>query len=697
MAGLCKVSCADGGDIYLGWLAPEYRDAGRTKLDNWKSDAPPTCAYLESVSPFKELCKACPHYGQITTPCELGRRAEKKIERLAAARGAPITIAAPQSMEASPGVEGGLNGFPILKPPWDLRNGKMVHVHEDKKGIEKLDVFSDHPIYIDGQHASEALGNVFYTFKHKPANEPWCSISVPAGHMSGSATKGLASIADGGALIRDNGLFLEYMRDQLDEWKGKHQWGIRYEQCGVKHDGKAFLSASNLYTCDGFQQVAVSDEVAIREKLGLGPRAGGDVREFLSTLNKLWLPDHYCAWMNMALSYGSALQWLLNQYQGSLVVVNMSPHSQTGKSVILYAAAAIWGLWDALSLKDQDTAPSMGLILAALGNLPAFVDEIQYFASDPLYGPQRLRAFLNLYTSGIDKHRAMPYGLGVRVQTNRWLSFLLTSSNTSIIDLVQALGKAGSSDEAATNRYLEFLVQTRNFDQVLGPQLERHLWLNAGWAGHHFLQFIMQERIQKHLMRLIPQTTELLWKRVDYVKEQRFRVNGLAIAHVTGQMLHEMGMPLQCRLDEMTDWGIDQIRGRAPLLDAPTRTADSALQALDKFLRHNANNTLRLLDAYKKNLMQTPIGGRFTGRLVIRAEQNSGRVYVSLHEFKTYCVENGYFWNDVYRNLLEQKILLGQRKMTLGAGTEYSSVQIMCLEFNANHPVFSEALQPVSS
>ena len=689
VAGLCKRSCDGGGDIYLSWLDPAYRDAGQTKLDNWHSDDPATCAYLESTSPQPELCKACPHYGKITTPCQLGRLAESKIERLAAARGQPIQLTTEQSAGLGAQAEADLNGFATLKPPWDIHKGKLVHISEDKKGELVIDPVADHPIYIDGEHTSEALGRVFCAFKHKPPNEPWCSIIVPAGDLSGSATKGLAMLADSGAHIRHNGRFLEYMRDQLHEWKSTHRYGMRFEQCGVKFKGAAFLAGSSLYRETGIEQVSVSDEVAIREKLGLGPRPDGDLREFRSTLNKLWKPDNYCAQFNLASSYGSVLHPLLNQNQGSVAIVNMSPESQTGKSVILYACAAIWGLWDALSLKDQDTAASVGLILASLGNLPAFVDEIQHFARHDV---ERLRAFLDLFTSGIDKHRALPYGIGVRIQTSRWLMTLLTSSNTSIIDIIQALGKAGSSDEAATNRYLELLWPTCDFDQSVGPELERHLWQHAGWAGHEFLKFIVRDDIQRHLKERLPDLTKSLWRRTSFMKEQRFRVNALGLAWAATEMLQEKGMGLECRIDEMVDWGVEQIRRRAPMTTAGDMIIDRTLQALDSFLRHNANNTLRVLTAYQKNKTQIPIGPR-PQKVIIRHEQETARVYLVLHEFKTYCVQNGWFWSEIQESLLAQKIQLGARKMTLGAGTDYASVQTTCLEFDANHPVFSEALK----
>lgn len=697
VAGHCKISSPDGKRTYLGWLAPDWRAEGEKKFDGWRVDNPPTCGYFKENSPFPELCNTCPWYGKITAPIELGRLAEKKIERLAQARGAPIHLpSGPPHSEALASVgENELNGFPILKPPWDLQQGKIVHVHEGNKKDDEdvVRIVADHPIYVAGEHFSEALGNVFCTLKHKPPNEPWCTISVPAGHLSGNAAKGLAQIADGGAHIRNHALFLEYVRDQIAEWKLKNRWGMRYEQCGWKPQG--FLSGSRLYTPTDVQIVPVSDEVAIREKLGLGPQPGADVREFLAALNKGFPPDHYCAQLNLAFSYGTVLHQLLNQYQGSLVVVNMSSQSQTGKSVILYACAAIWGLWDALSLKDQDTAPSLGLILAALKNLPGFVDEIQHFARDQVHGVQKLLTFLDLFTSGIDKHRALPFGVGVRVQTSRWLTFLITSSNTSIIDLVQALGKAGSSDEARTNRYIELdALPPRDFDQTAGPELERHLFRHAGAAGDAFLKFVVRDEVQKYAAERLQLVAKELWKRVGYVKEQRFRVNGLAVAQVAGELLKERGMPLTCRLDEMIDWGIGQIRAGTPIIDAAEAIDSLALQALDKFLRHNANNTVRVQRAYKKNTVQPLLDNRMPNKPVIRSEADTDRVYLVDQEFKHYCVEHGYFWKNIERSLTEQKLLLGKHKMSIGAGTGLLSAQVTCCEFDGRHPLFANALQP---
>lgn len=700
IGGLCKVSHDGGSEFYLSLLAPEWRSAGQAKLDSWHLDDPPTCGYIESISPRPELCKTCPHYQKITSPIVLGRQTERRIERLTQARGTPIQIAPPAQ---AAGEDGGLNGFPILSEPWDVHNNKLVHVCEGKNGKLDVTIVADQPVYAEGIYCSEARPVFHYGFKYKPKHDDWRTILVPAAEFD--LGRGHAALREGGTLIRDPKLFGQYMKEQLGALEEAKKSGVRYEQQGFKHANRGMLWADQLYLCtpEGprITRAMVSDEIAMRVRFGLGLRPGADPRAWMSAYNQLFPADHYCAHLNFALGLGSILHPWHTQTAGGVIIINWTPESSKGKSMILWMVGSLFG-WsrNGSSIKDYDTPASQGIILAAMGNLPVLIDEIQHYMRDQVYGAQKLRELIDKVSAGTDKHRALQHGVGIRAQLGNIGQHIHCTSNQAVGELLEAVGKQGMSDTAAVNRLMELLAYPpREFDTSRGEALEAELWANGGSIGHELLKHLMREDVLGWATKELPRRYEQIWKKYGLASEHRIRVRALSSAALMGEAAFDLGLwPTSSRehLQETIHWGIEHLKGNAQLspVQAPT---DRVRGLLDAFLRKNANNTLRVEHAFKQHMMQAPIGQR-PHELVVRYERSTGRAYTPYRDLKLFVIHHGGSWGEFLNQLKEQGIIINdRRKMTLGAGTEYPSVQVDCVEFDAGHPALSQTLRDSSA
>jgi Domain of unknown function (DUF927) len=700
VAGVAK-NCEPGArEIYLSWLDPEWRSVGADYFERW-SVGPPWCATFESTNPGG--CEGCSIKGEGKTPLWWGRQAERKVERLANTRGSiehhASTPRATAPLDSQTDSQQGtaFNGFPILSAEWGLDpSNRLCQVTEDKKNQEPIFIkVSEHPIYVSGVHASEVLEKTSYTFKHWLPNEGWTEINVPGSSMGNG--RGIPELMDSGVIIHDPKLFTKYMNEQIGEFNrvpGQRR-SIKYEQCGWK--GRDYLFGTVLYKADGtVLKVITNDEVASRAKLGLGAVAGGDPRIWVSINNQLFPLDHYCAWLNIGFGFGSIFMPWHSRTEGGLLVSNFTPESGKGKTRIIQAAAAIWGHWNALSIKDYDTPASQGLILAALCNIPGFVDELAHFARHPQYGILHLREFLDKFAAGHDKHRALQHGMGIRHQLGFWAMILLTTSNQSIQDLVDVQG--GLVGNAPGMRIAEFdATPPRAFDTQLGDQLEPHLWLNAGHAGDRFLRHILRPDIQQAAHKYLNDYTKSLWEAHRLSSEQRFRVRGMTCAALGLMLAKEVGLvPAALDIGAVISWGMDQLRTRMP---APSINPhlDMATDVLARFLHANILNTLRVQHPYRAHVQQMVLGQK-PQKLVVRHESESKRVYAAQKEFRTFVINNGFPYTAIVKELMQQRILRNDKRMlTLGAGTEYASVQIPCVEFDGEHPIFGSLLQEVSS
>jgi hypothetical protein len=687
VAGACK-NCGPGGDVvYLSWLDPDWRATGRDYFERW-SVGPPWCATFESLNPGG--CDGCAIRGEGKTPLWWGRQAERTIARISTVSERSRT---PQQETAEQTTQG-LNGFPILGPRWGFdQNNRLCEVTEDKKGHPVHMKVSEHPIYVSGVHASEVLEKTSYTFKHYLPNEGWTEINVPGSSMGNG--RGIPELMDNGVIIHNPKVFTEYMNEQIGEFNrvpGQRR-SIKYEQCGWK--GRDYLAGGLLFRSNGgVERVVTSDEIAARVKLGLGPVAGGNARVWVSITNQLFSLDHYCAWFNIGASLGSMFMPWHSRTEGGVIVSNFTPESGKGKTRIAQACAAIWGLWNALTIKDYDTAASQGLILACLNNIPFFVDELGHFARHPQFGVVHLREFLDKHAAGTDKHRALQHGMGIRHQLGTWCNTGITTTNQPILDLVDSQG--GLLGNAPGMRIGELdATPPRTFDTQLGDQLEPHLWLNAGHVGQEFLKHVVRPDIYQAAHKALGEFTAQLWAYHKLGSEQRFRVRLVSTAQLGLMLGQDKGLvPRGLDIGAVVDWAMSQFRVRTP---APSGHAklDMATEVLGRFLHVNILNTLRVQHAYRAHVQQAVFGQK-PQKLVVRHESESQRVYAVQKEFRTFVIANGFPYAAIINELKQQRIIKDDKRMvTLGAGTEYFSVQVPCIEFDGSHPIFSSMLQEV--
>src|SRR5258708_18721939 len=88
--------------------------------------------------------------------------------------------------------------------------------------------------------------------------------------------------------------------------------------------------------------------------------------------------------------------------------------------------------------------------------------------------------------------------------------------------------------------------------------------------------------------------------------------------------------------------------------------------------------------------------GQKPQKLVIRHEIATQSVYAVQKDFRAFVIGAGFPYTAVVAELRSQRIIKDDTRMlTLGAGTEYASVQVACVAFDGSHPIFSSLLQEV--
>jgi len=566
--------------------------------------------------------------------------------------------------------------------PGDDGHLRLVQQFESKVGKPEEKVVSGHPIYLEGIYIGEAQQDTSYTFNHYLPKEGWKRINIPAASIHDG--RGVPELARGGVVVRDRQLLAQYIHEQAEKLNVSNARSIRYEQCGWKNGNKEFVLGTLLFKDDGtVVAIVASDEILARAKLGLIAAPGSNARDWVSLSNVLFKPDHLCAWGCIGASFGSVFSPWHSRSDGGTALHLFSPESGLGKSIIMEFATGIWGKWHALAIKDHDTLASHGLILTALGNLPCFIDEISHFAKDQQFGILKLRNLIDIWASGTDKHRALQHGTGLRHQLCTWSNHLMSTGNTSVIDMIEVAGNVGNQ---SAMRVCEQRMPIVEQDQYLGNTLRNKILDVSGHAGPEFIKFLMRPDVMAAAPKMLADWTNAIWRSSGLPQEQRFRARLIGSTSVAMYLAQERGLfPAAVDQHAVTQWQVEQLRNYAREIGVPVSMTKYGLQALDEFLKENTANTLRVQHPYRHGIMQMPLSK--PNRLLIRHETGENRVLFSRKLFREFVVKHGYSYNDVIKELGDIGVLKTDKKLvTLGAGTEFASSQVLCIECEVKHP-----------
>lgn len=700
VAGLARQ--AGTFDEYLEWIDPEWCDAARAKSAGWNASAP-TCAYFRSVGD-SSLCNGCPLADvEGASPIFLGRPDwHEKEERRESSDDNLGADAAEEEGERSDGPHL-TNGHsflkPILDPPWEYYDGGIAFVSGKKDGSAPVytPVF-DTPIYVVQVLKNEASGDSSIELLHKLPHEPAETVMLNGTSLGdGTLSKELHRQH---VTTRDPAYARTYIQNQCKKFNMEHPRSIRFEQCGFKNIGEAdplFVHGDLVHASDSCVKAAVSEELERRVRLGLGVAHGGSVRDMVELQNKLFRPDDYLSWYILLASYGAIFHSFLDHLSGGLINSLVGP-SGGGKTGLMHAALALWGTWQSLTIKHYDTPASMGLAFAAAGHLPMGIDEVHHIAHDPQFGTVKLRALIDLFTGGTDKHRAQQGGKGIQAQMLRWSTNCFFTSNVPLVDHVEANAKT-MDGIAVTKRMVEFMLPKRDFDHAFGDGLKAAIDANAGHCGNAFLNLVFEPGVIKALPATINGYNNTIWKRSGWPADERYRVHGLTVATTAFPMLQSIGLvPPQLDIIALIQWFRDHVDGRKEEETADEPSLDWALRYLHKYLSRYSQDTLRVLDAYKVGISQNP-RMPLPRTVTIRHELHAGRIYTQLRDFKEFMVGMGVPYKTLVKYLQDAGVMLpGPRRfITLGAGTDYAVGQVPCVGFDTYHPAFNGIVRAVEA
>lgn len=639
--------CEDGVKWAHEWSRhhPEYTPAETDKKLAHHEAAgigPTTCVTFADKRP--EGCLGCKHKDKITSPIQLGRVYE--------------------AVEEPP---------PELPDGFSLTKSGLLFTASDEPMI-----FYDRPLYVADIAWDEGVGYEIAVIRHELPHEGWQEFKIRSSLTNDPKQLHIA-LADHHIKILGSErkkIMTLYIESYLSKVQRAKKMSRVSSQMGWRPDGRFILGARE-YWPDGTEapsQIAKSVPGAVD---GFCEAGSVDTwSEATRILDRQGLEPLVFALC--AAAFGAPLM-KFSGYPGA--VVSLLGPSGTGKTL-----AGLWGIsaygdpTRLMMLKD-DTRNALLARLGTYGTLPLYIDEITNLP------PDELSELVYRITQGRDKAR-LNRAAQERANVNHWQTLAICSTNASLHDRLSA-HKQDASPEL--NRVLEIpvdLVGVLSRDEA--THCYRTFTTNFGGAGATYV---------RHLVTTHAQMPELHRTRVDTISrridektsatsDERFWSAVAAVTLYGASLAKNLGL-LRIDVGRLSEWTVETV---SALRAAKRDTANSALDTLGQFLdEHSANRLVYMRD---KNVpVVTP-----HGQLIVRVEPDTNLMYVSRSKLRDWCSKRHASFSALRKGLIDHGVLVdGNRRKTLGAGTDFAGSAQACFVLDLRHPLMGRvAVQAVS-
>lgn len=642
--------CEAGEETAHAWSSghPEYsHEQTAAKLQQWQDTGmgPTTCAKFGEVNP--NGCVGCPNVGQIKSPIVLGRPE-------------PEQLALPE--EQCP------------PPPGYKRANDGLHVEKDGRWIK----FYDRDLWIDKLAYDESLGYEVMVIKHHLPFDGELECTLRSSLVNDPKNL-LMALADAHIKVvgqQEKKIMVAYMESYQHTLQRHRRMTMLLCQMGWKElrgEGKPmFVLGRKIFHVDGSTEDASLARNVPRSAEGF--RICGELAPWVAATKHLGEAGmEPFAFALLAGGFGAVLM----KYTGFAgAMVSMVGQSGAGKTLMLRWIASVWGYHSDLIMLRNDTRNATISRLGVYNNLPLCIDEVTNIsaadASDLAYQ----------ITQGKDKARLNRNSEEKR-NINKWNTLAVTSSNSSLIDLLSAYKQ---NSEAELNRIFEYEVKPQAaFSGKVTSQIYWALDTNYGVAGEVYARWLVQH-IQE-VRTALEKTHARIEREASLKGDERFWGAIASVAIVGGLIASKLGL-IQFEVTPVYNWLINRITNMRAV---KVELNGSAIDTLARFINEHANNKLVVIKRNaQEHVLEHP-----RGALNHRLEPDRRKLYISRSAMQSWIGKCFGSYSKTRADLVEVGVLVNANaRKSLGAGTFYAGGLQACWEINIDAPALQESGMP---
>lgn len=667
---------------------PKYNAQETEKKANQTQDMPHSCETFNSINP--KVCDGCKHRGRITNPLALGkvfqiakepeiqREPEPQLELQLAIPSSAVeavkdlkSAMVPRGLTSLPdelypyvyGREGGIYFMPVAKYDED---GKPIQ--PDPVLVTLYDLFPLKRIY------SPADGDCLLMKAVLP-NDPEREFLLPMSKVY--AVERLKEVISAqGVLFNPEPKGANLLMNYIIKWghylTATKSAEIMRMQMGWTPDRDAFVIGKHELTREGKEVSSPTSPLCRNIEMHLKTKGTYEVWKSLAKeLNRPSLELHA---FTLLTGFGSVL---MDYTSTSGVTISLTGESGAAKTGALYGALSLWADPKHISLLDS-TANAMTARYLGLHNIPFGLDEVGNMM------PRDLSQLIHKISQGKSKLRMQA---SVNAERDHEMSASLIAiftSNHSLYDKLQILKKDPNGEVA---RLIEFSMKKPKAlkeNAALGREIFDKFRFNYGWAGRDFI-FNLYKYSDDKIIKMIDAWVLKFRKDFGEDTSYRFYENLVAATFAAGEIAKEA---------KIIDYDLENVyqhvvRELIHIRDGVVKVNSADYEQLvGEFIVQNQSGMLSIKE---NNVEMEP-----RGPLIIRAEIDNNRVFISKPEFRKHLAEHMISSRELIFELKQKGIEVTENKKRMGSGWKEATSMVPIMTYVFPLDKFTEVIETIN-
>jgi len=625
---------------------------------------PYTCDKFDGLNPG--LCDSCPNKGKVKSPIVLGR------EFLAASDEDNLI-----EIAAAPDEEPVVYQIPAYPNPYFRGKNGGVYRAADSEDPELI---YEHDLYVVKRMQDPNRGVVVLIKLHLPRDRVK-EFAVPITDVIAlERCKEILAFHGVAGHKKQMEKIANYIITFIKELTFKSEVEIMRTQFGWADNDKKFILGDKEISVDGVRYSPPSHMTSAISSL-IEPV--GTLEEWKSVINHYNNPGYEPHAFGFFTAFGSPL---IKHLKLNGAIINLiNNQSGTGKTTVLKAMNSVWGHPEELMLMWKDTQNVIMHRFGILGNLPASIDEVTKMVAD-------LVSDITYMTSqGRGKNRMRSQTNEERINMARWALICLCSSNASFIDKLRSL-KATPDGELM--RLIEYeLPSVGDISKIEADEIFPKLYDNYGHAGVTYAKWLvgnLEEAID--IARKVQEKIDIS---VKFTSRERFW-SAVAACNIAGAYIAKKLGLHDIDVGRVLNWTITMLKGMRMEIRPPS---DDKTSVIGEYINENINSMAIVNGELDKrtNVEALPILEPKNGKLLIRMEPDTKKLYITVKHFRQYCAENQITLKDLLTSMTAEGIYVGTQKKRMAKGTKIPSPAVDAYIFDCSVPDFIDPAEYVEA
>jgi hypothetical protein len=642
---------------------PDY-DHNRTVEKTNEIKGPYTCDKFEGLR--SGGCAECPHKGKIKSPIVLGRSFLEASEE-------DNVVEIAQPLEDTPIV--------IQIPPYPSPyfRGKTGGVYCNAGDEDPFMVY-EHDLYVVKRMKDPQRGAIVLLRLHLP-KDGVKEFTIPLTEST-SKEKISAILSFHGivAMPKQMEKILAYIITFIKELTYKTEVEIMRTQFGWTDNDKKFILGDKELSADGTRY---SPPSSMTSNLSPLMEPVGSLDEWKKIVNVYNMPGFEPHAFGFFTAFGTPLLKFLN-LNGAIINL-ISNDSGTGKTTVLKAMHSVYGHPEEQMLIWKDTMHTKIHRLGIMNNLPLGCDEITKMTAD------ELSDFLYSISQGRGRGRMKSQENAERLNLTRWSLICLCTSNASATDKLKAL-KATPDGELM--RLIEYTISpTENLSKAEADELFSGLYDNYGHAGYQYIKWLIGNL--EEAIDIVKKVQASIDSAVKLTNRERFW-SAVVACNIGGAYIAKKLNLHDIDIGRVSKWVISMLKRLRMEIRPP---AEEKTGYIGEYINENINSMAIVNGELDKrtNVEALPILEPRNGKLHIRMEPDTRKLYLTVKPFRDYCAENQITIKELLTALAVDGIYVGTEKKRMAKGTKIPSPAVYAYVFDCSVPDFIDPAEYVAA